>query len=362
MIDIANSFHKNGFECSLIAGRVVCRDTTLNSGIIVQKIKKYDRTSNIKRIKSWLIGSIQILYHVIFKYRSWHLFIVSNPPFATLLPLFLRNQFSLMVFDVFPDAFTDFGILKPRSLINIIWVRANRKVYKRADHIYTLTAGMKQALAQYIDPEKIKIIPLWTSNNFLKPVPKNKNPFIIKHNLDGKFVVLYSGNFGIAHYIDLIIDIASKTTEERIMFVLVGGGPRENDIKLKITSRALKNCVILPWQDIDTLPYSLASADLSVVTLSENALKLGIPSKVFSYMAAGTPILCITGSGSELEKLVLDYNVGQSFRPSQFEEMINYISELSNNPSLCKLYHENSLKASTYHTLQNVDHITQRYV
>jgi hypothetical protein len=362
MVDIANSFYEKGYETSLIAGRVVERDTPLNPGITVIKIKRYDRTSNIRRIISWVIGSVQTLFILIFRFRKFHLLIVSNPPFAPLLPLYLRNEFSLLVFDVFPDAIVEFGVVNRNSIIIRLWTWANKKIYKRATHVFTLTAGMSETLSQYVNPEKIKIIPLWTSNNFLKPIPKNKNPFIDNYNLKGKFIVQYSGNFGIAHHIDLIIDLASKITDRRVMFVLIGGGPLEVKIKQKLSSLSLNNCMILPWQKIDVLPYSLAAADLSIVTLSENAIKLAIPSKVFNYMSVGSPILCITGSGSDLERLILDYNIGRSFTCQQFEGMIQYINELLDNPVLCELYHKNSLRASTYHTIKNVDLITQCYV
>jgi len=309
-----------------------------------------------------LTGTIQILLIVIFRLRNFHLFMVSNPPFVPLLPLFFRNKFSLMIFDIYPDAIIEFGVLKRNSLLIKGWIRANEIVFKKADHIFTLTAGMRKALSRYVGEEKIRTIPLWTTNKFLKPVPKNNNSFIAAHKLQGKFIVLYSGNFGIAHYISLIIDLASQINDERIMFVLIGSGPTENDIKQKIRNLNLKNCIILPWQDAEILPYSLASADLAIVTLSENALKLGIPSKLFSYLSAGAPILCITGSGSELERVILDYNIGRSFTPDHIGGMIQYIIELINNPSLSELYQNNSLKASKYHTIKNVDLIIQCYV
>lgn len=362
MIDIANSFYKNGYDCSLIAGRIVERDIALNSEITVKKIIRYDRTSNIRRIFSWVIGTIQILGIILIRFRKSHLFIVSNPPFATLIPLFIRNNFSLMVFDIFPDALIEFGVFRKKSMIMRVWNWANRRVYKRATHIFTLTPGMKQAVAQYVDNEKIKVIPLWTSNNYLKPIPKKYNYFIDNHNLHGKFIVLYSGNFGIAYYLDLIIDIASKVTDKRIIFVIIGGGPAEKGLRQKIERLGLKNCLMLPWQEIQILPYSLSAADLSIVTLSENALKLGIPSKVYNYMSVGTPILCITGSGSDLDALIMDYNIGKSFTPQQIEEIVQYIYELLNNPKLQEYYHTNSLKASSFHTVKNVDLITNCYV
>ena len=361
-VDIANNFIKKGYKCALIAGEIIERETPLEPEIAVKRITKYNRSTYTQRIISWLIGSVQIMFLVFTCFRHWHLFIVSNPPIATLIPLFLRNKFSLLIFDVFPDAVVESGRTKKGSLIDRIWAHANRKVYRRADHIFTLTDSMKIVLTQYADIEKIKTIPLWTSNKFFKPVPKNENPFIYEHKLSGKFIILYSGNFGLSHNIEQIIDLASKITDNRIIFVLIGGGSTEKNIKQKLASLNLKNCIILPWQDVKTLPYSLASADLAVVTLNENASKVAIPSKLFNYLSVGAPILCISGRESELEKIVVNYNIGRSFRSGQIDSMVQYINELLDDPLLCELYHKNSLRATTFHTIENVDLLTKNYV
>jgi glycosyltransferase involved in cell wall biosynthesis len=359
MIDIANDYFRKGYETTLIAGRLVVRDTKLEEGIRVKKIKRYDRSSNLSRLFSWFIGTLQIFAIVFFRYRRSHLLIVSNPPFAPLLPLILRNSYSLLIFDVFPDAFTEYGFAGQGSLLVKIWSWANRKVYEKASGLYTLSQGMGKALTKYVSHEKVRIVPLWIGNDFLKPVDKGKNPFVSKFGLSDKFVVLYSGNFGYAHQLDLILDLAAKIDDQKIMFVIIGGGPSESRLKQRVKTEDISNCIILPWQDVDVLPYSLSAADLSLVTLSEKASSLAIPSKVFSYMSVGSPILAITGSGSDLEDIIVTYNIGKSYMASQFDEIQEFIKQLARNPELQQLYHANSLKASERHTSNNVKYITE---
>ncbi len=221
---------------------------------------------------------------------------------------------------------------------------------------------MKEALTQYVKPDRIIVIPLWTNNSFLRPLPKHENFFIKEHKLDNKFVVLYSGNFGFAHHTDLLLDLAFKCTNDSVMFVITGGGPAEKSIKQKMQFLGLKNCLILPWQDVNALPYSLSSADLAIVTLSENAAKLGIPSKVFNYMSVGNAVMCISGRDSELWNLVHHYKIGRAFTADQVNEMIDYINELYKNPALLRSYQANSLRASLAHTSENVDLIMRHYV
>lgn len=359
MVDLLNSFCSMGYECTLVAGRIVERETRLNPEVRVKKVTRYNRGSKLKRLISWCIGSIQIFIYILFCSRDNHLLIMSNPPFAPLLPFFRRN-FSLMIFDLFPDALVEFGITGKNSLINRLWAGANKKVYKNADRIFTLSMGMSKALEKYVIPEKITLVPLWTNNNFLKPIPKSENWFITKHKLDNKFLVLYSGNFGRAHHFNLLIEIASRVSNENIKFVIISGNPEESKEREK--KYGMNNCLFLPLQDVTTLPMSLASADLAVVTLSENAANLGIPSKFFNLLSVGAPVLCIAGKESELSRMVINYNVGKSFIPLEIDDAIKFINDLSFNRQLCEYYSENSLAASKLHTEKNIEFITMYYV
>lgn len=358
MIDIANDYVKKGYHTTLIAGRIAERDIPLDKNVRVYKIMRYHRSSNIKKLISWIIATIQIWFSILFKFRKSHLLIVSNPPLAHILPLFLSNKYSLLIFDLYPDALSEYDFVKEKSIVIKLWTRINKKVYSKATKIYTLTKGMKQAMCKYTKPEKIDIVPLWTSNAFLKPVPKNANPFIKKHGLENKFVVLYSGNFGYAHQVDLIIDIATKTNDPNIVFVLVGGGHTEAKLKERVVKESIGNCLILPWQTMDMLPYSLSSADLSIVSLSENANSIAIPSKVFNYMSVGSPILGIAGRDSDLEFLIKKYEIGKSFTSDQLNEMVQFIKELSDNTALADFHSTNSIKATQYHSSRNVELIT----
>lgn len=359
MIDIVNDYVRKGYNTTLIAGRIVERDTPLDDKVRVCKIMSYNRNSNFKRLLSWFVGTVQIWLYIKLKLRKSHLLIVSNPPLAPLLPLILPNNFSLLIFDLFPDALSEYGFFKKESIIMNLWSRSNKKVYAKAKKIYTLTKGMQLAMSKYTELERIKVVPLWTNNSFLKPLSKSNNPFIKKHKLEDKFVVLYSGNFGYAHQVELIIDLAAKINNSKIIFVLIGGGHTESKLKEKIIKEKITNCIILPWQKVEMLPYSLASADLSIVSLSENATTLAIPSKVFNYMSVGSPVLGITGAGSDLEKLIQSYELGKSFTSTESDQIINFIKKLARNGALAKTYQANSFKATQYHTAKNVELITQ---
>ena len=353
MIDIVNAHVKAGFECALITGRLIQRNIPLHPSVKVDHIISYKRDSNFKRLFTWLLGSVQILFKIVLKYSKAELFIVSNPPLAPLLPLWVKNPFSLLIFDIYPDALVSSHIVVESSFITKWWKNANKKVYPKARTIYTLTEKMGEVIQQYTKGEKPVIVPVWTDSAFLKPVAKEENPFLKRHGLQGKFIVMYSGNLGYTHNVEVIAEIAAGIQNPDILFLIIGEGDSKDSLLAKIKELELTNCLLLPWQPTTELPYSLAAADLAIVSSGGGASNLSIPSKTFNLMSVGAPLLCLAPSGSELEQLVEKNKNGRCFSHEKTDDIVSYIEEVATNSEYRKTLVDNSLKASKAYTSEN---------
>ena len=353
-IDIINSFVDEGYTCSLITGRLVQRNIPLYDSVKVKRIRKYNRSSAFKRLITWSLAFIQILFLVIFRHRKDILFIISNPPFATFLPLLVKNPFYLLIFDIYPDALTELGYMPENSKIIKWWQKANIRVFRKTNCIFTISEGMKTVLQKYTVPEQIIAVNLWTDNTFFKPVHPDDNPFIKKHHLGGKFVVMYSGNLGLAGDIEVLLDVAARIRNDKIIFVIIGEGAKRKMLVEKVKDLHLENVIILPWQPAAEIPNSFAAASLSVISLGSKASKLAVPSKLFNFLSAGTPLLCISLHGSEIETLVNYYQCGKNFDPEDIEGMENFILQMNDNKKLQAQMRINSAKASEDFTISNV--------
>ena len=353
MIDIINTHVSRGVQCVLITGRLVERNSQLDNSVKVVKIIRYNRKSGFYRLLTWSIGFIQIWIQVLINFRKETLFIVSNPPIAPLLPIFVKNKFKLLIFDVYPDALSELGYLSKDSMLIKLWKRLNRKVYQRATGLYTITTGMKMVLANYTDRNSITVVPLWTDNSFLKPIPSEKNPFIKKHSLDGKFIVMYSGNLGLSSNPELLIELASVIDNENIIFLIIGEGAKKQRLVDKVETEGLKNVLFLPWQPANEMPYSFAAADLAVIFHGPGISKLAIPSKLYDFLSAGAPLFCVTSKESEVERLVENFNCGKSFLPDDLKGMMNFILKLSEDKSIAADLSANSLEASNAFSIIN---------
>ncbi|HMO61160.1 MAG TPA: glycosyltransferase family 4 protein [Ferruginibacter sp.] len=352
MIDIIHA-NQSCTEKSLITGRLIERQVTLDKAVRMDKIIAYNRTSALKRIITWCWGFIQILWIVKTRYTQAHLFIVTNPPFNTFLPLLCKNSFSVLVFDVYPDALLSYKVFRKISFLSAVWEKANRKVYAKAERIYTVSPGMKNMLCKYTSAENITVVPLWSNNNLVKPVPKSENEFIRKYKLQDKFIVMYSGNLGRTHNVEAIIDVAAALHDTDILFLIIGDGDKKEQITTAVNEKQLSNVCLLPWQPASMLMHSLSAADIGIVTLSNEAGNFSIPSKIFDLISTGTPLLCIANKHTELVQLVSKYGIGKSFTKENVKEMAAYILELKHNPATCQQLQQNALAASRDFTPKN---------
>jgi len=108
--------------------------------------------------------------------------------------------------------------------------------------------------------------------------------------LQDKFIIMYSGNLGKTHNIETLVSLAEILKDESYYILIIGGGTQFTSIQALIEQKKLKNIKLLPWQPVEKLPFTLASADIGVVSLGSKASNLSIPSKTFNLMSVGTYI------------------------------------------------------------------------
>ena len=110
MVDIVNAYAKHYDEVVLLAGSIRVLERPLNEKVRVRHIMSYNRNSSSRRMVSWLWSSVQVFFLLLFKYRKFETIFVTNPPFAYLTGLILKREFSVIVYDTYPDALKNIGI------------------------------------------------------------------------------------------------------------------------------------------------------------------------------------------------------------------------------------------------------------
>ena len=313
-VDIANAFAAAYERVTLVAGDLRENGRPLDPRVRVRRIAAYDRRSKTRRLLTWLRGTLGILWILLVRERRGEVLYFTNPPMAYLLAGVMRRPFSVVVYDIYPEALASVGIRTGNPLYRW-WAARNRRLFRRARCVFTLSESMRVLLERYAAPEKIRVVHNWAALETRTPLPKTDNPFVREHGLEGRFTVLYSGNIGFTHSVEQLVALAARMSgDDRFRFVIVGEGGRKAALQEQARREGLHNCLFLTWQPAATLPHSLAAADVAVVTLSDGASGVSVPSKTYNLMAAGAPLLCIASPQTELSRLVETYDNGRCFR------------------------------------------------
>lgn len=355
MIDILNAFAESGYyeKIALIAGDVSGVER-LNQQITISHITRYNRNSTGSRLASWIIGTVQCLFIILWKYRGYQLFLVSNPPTISFITLLCRNSYSTLIYDVYPEGLILGGFISRNSLINKIWSRFNRRFYRKARHVFTITDEIAVGIKTYYPNIKVKIIPIW--HDMLKGVPKDKisNNFIISNGLQNKFIVMYSGNMGKGHDIETLVYVANELKDDKtIIFVFIGEGWKKKYITDLIQNMNLENCMILPYQTFEMLPHSLSAADISVVSAPVGTGHVCVPSKTYNLIFLGIPILGISDNDSAIYQFVERYDIGACFSKDNIKGISEFISTLKDRDDVILKYKNNSISASVHYSPVN---------
>lgn len=356
IIDVVNAYQRHYSKVVLITGAIGESERSLSSNIKIDKIIKYNKKSSLKRVFTWLVATLQIFIKILLKYRNYEVVYFTNPPTSYFVSSFFPKQrFSIVIYDLYPNALRTIDI-NEANFIYKMWAKKNIRIFSKAEKIITLGEGMKIAASEYVDASKIRVVYNWPLSNEYHPICKKDNKFIINHNLEGKFIVLYSGNMGYTHDVDKMIEVADLMRDNlKIAFVFIGDGQKKKIMQMMVKEKNLKNCFFYPYQPMEVLPYSLGAADIGVITLDEASALVSVPSKTYNLLAVGAPLLCIAKPMSEMYSLIEKYGNGKCFENTNISEMRNYIEELYENNERYMELRRNSLKASKDFTYKNAE-------
>tara|TARA_B100000809_G_scaffold215878_1_gene221271 strand:+ start:468 stop:1613 length:1146 start_codon:yes stop_codon:yes gene_type:complete len=345
-IGLCNEFADKFENVSVITGNIHAQGEELNKEIEITYINKWIEAHGIKKAWVYLKALIHMYFLLITKYRKYEVFFVSVPPMAYLLNLIVTNRFSMIIWDVFPDTFKITGMKETNSVYRI-WARLNRYSFKKAYRLFTIGDCMADLISTYVEKDKIIIQPIWSIFQDNDKIDKSNNPFIKEHSLEGKFIVQYSGNIGLTHKVEVMLELAEKMKDnESILFQIIGRGPRVSVLKKQVSKKKLSNCQFLPFQSDEMFPYSLGAADLGIVVLDELTAKGSVPSKSYNLMSYGIPSLYIASEDSELNNYAKKFKHSKCFSELELDKAVSFITEISANKTFYNELARNNVKAA----------------
>jgi colanic acid biosynthesis glycosyl transferase WcaI len=271
--------------------------------------------------------------------RRGDVLVLRTPPLQLGLPAFfakalLGARVLVNVQDIHPDLAIESGLLRSRA--GIRFARALETwVYGLADRIAVISDGFAANLRRKGVPEgKLAVLPNWVDTDVLAPLPKD-NPVARRLGLDGRFVVMYSGTLSISsdRTLGRALEAAALLSDvPGFVLALVGEGLRKEALREKAAALGLANVRFLPFVPYAELPGLLAAADVLLVPLDRSKSDLSVPSKLYTFLAAGRPILGLAAPGSEVESVLGENACGLTAPPDDPAAIAAAVRALAASP------------------------------
>ncbi|MGA0849531.1 MAG: glycosyltransferase family 4 protein, partial [Chthoniobacterales bacterium] len=209
--------------------------------------------------------------------------------------------------DVYPELAEELGVIPRGGLLARVLRVVSTWALRMQDEVVVVGRCMRERLIERgVDAGKIEVIPNWSS---VKPVGAEQVT-VMRRRLgwEGKFVVLYSGNIGLAHDFETLVDAARLLGGAGVELVFAGEGPRLEE--LRRDTAGLDHVRFLPPQPKEELSAFLAAADLHLVSVRAGLEGLVVPSKAYGILAAGRPLLYVGGPDAEVARVIAESGCG----------------------------------------------------
>lgn len=367
MTDLAVGLQKRGLDMTVYTGQPNYHSgvnekqpkTSTHEGVLVRRIgaPQLRQTSIKRRLFNWSIFTAWMFLILLFSRprRDRELIFVSNPP---MLPIAmwvvarLRGwEFTYIVYDLYPDQPVELDYLDEGSVAERVWSTLHQYTFQAAKHIVALGPVMKDRITRSagrgFDPRKIEIIHNWEDEEFIEPMEKEDNWFSSEHDLVEPLTVIYSGNIGEFHDLETVVEAAAEFNDGKVQFLIIGEGDNKQNIVGLAEELGIKGNTVrfLPYQDWDDLPYSLTSGDVSIVTVREGFEGVCVSSKLYTAMAAGTPVLCIAQSHDDEARIVEESEAGIQVEQGDVDGVIKAIETWRDSEKLIEEQGDNARTA-----------------
>ena len=237
--------------------------------------------------------------------------------------------------DIFPDSLVNAGMASKDGMSWKIGRKLEDFTYNHVDKIITISDDFKRNIKEKgVREEKIVVIPNWVNTDNVYPVEREKNVLFDRYNLDrSKFYICYSGNLGHSQNLELLVKVAEdvQTTMPDVRFVLIGEGAAKEWLEESVRKKNLSNIIILPFQPYEDIAHVFSLGDVGLIISKPGIGGSSVPSKTWSIMAAGRPVLACFDVNSELARLIDEYGFGIIANAGDADKLILAIHKLKDD-------------------------------
>ena len=239
----------------------------------------------------------------------------SNPPTVGLIGARLAARLGLdyvyVIHDIHPDVEQLTGALRFAPGVGFAWDTLNRWILRHASRVIVPSHAMRTTLISQksVPPEKIGVIPIWGRPE-LSPGPGSGNVQAELGIGDQDLLLLSSGNMGVMHPLDIVLDAAANTRDLPVRYLFIGDGVRKQALQARARSLGLSNVAFMPYQKEHRFVELLQAADACFVPLLPGMEGLAVPSRSYTFMSAAKPLIALMTPEAEIARLAVNHQCG----------------------------------------------------
>lgn len=342
--DTVLALKKAGFSVDVLCGypreysaaeNVPMEETV--EGVHIRRLKyiQLDRSGFLGRLVNYFSFTFMVLLNLLrtAAYRS--VVVYSNPPIlpwiASWAKVLFGTKLVFVSYDLYPEVATVTNTLRQGNLICRLMDYINKRVFRRADHVVALSSEMRQYILDYrdIDAHRVTVIPNWYKDQGQRREVREDNRFCAAAK--GRFVVSYFGNMGTMQDMQTILGAIRELRNEDVFFLFAGHGNKMEDLKCITEAEGIENIRIHEFLHGEDFRDALEISDCAFVSLEKGATGLCVPSKTYSYMMQGIPLLAIMDEGDIVRDI--EAGAGKWVRNGEVQALADAIRQMRADPA-----------------------------
>ena len=306
-------------------------------GLHIRRLKyiQTGRAGFLGRLINYFSFTFMVLLNLFRTARYRAVVVYSNPPIlpwiASWAKVLFGTKLIFVSYDLYPEVATVTNTLREGNIICRLMNHINKCVYRRADHVVALSAEMKEFILQNRDTsrDKVTVIPNWYRDQGERTDIQQDNRF--RETVNGRFVVSYFGNMGTMQDMDTILGAIRELKDDPgIFFLFAGHGNKMEKLKEIVEQEQISNITIHKFLHGKDFEDALAISDCAFVSLEKGATGLCVPSKTYSYMMQGIPLLAVMDECDIVRDI--EKGAGLWVRNGESEKLADAIRSLQSDP------------------------------
>jgi colanic acid biosynthesis glycosyl transferase WcaI len=337
-------------EVHVLCGKGVCqkivqgKSVSVRNHVFIERVNSsaFNKDVLFLRVINIISLSVRILLRLFQNlHRDDKVIVVTNPPalpFMSAIACWLkRAEYSVLMFDLYPDVLVVTKILSKENPFTIILRWMTNILFRYSQHVIALGRDMSHLLSRKYRGARgrIIVIPNWGDIDIITPKNKNQNAILKELSINDKFIVQYAGNIGRTHNVDLLLECAELLKDKTdICFLFIGDGAKKNWLTESVEKRKLNNVIVKTFYSRERQSDVHTACDIAVVSFIPGMVGISVPSRMYNIMAAGKPILAITDPESELAMVVQEENIGWVVTSYQTRDVVDVILAARGNKAM----------------------------